>query len=57
MCIRDRVLFEYEYKKNEISYSFDQYYIKKSRNEVEIYVEDMVGNINILKTLFYRKAN
>ena len=51
------VLFEYEYKKNEISYSFDQYYIKKSRNEVEIYVEDMVGNINILKTSFYRKAN
>jgi hypothetical protein len=44
-------------KKNEISYSFDQYYIKKSRNEVEIYVEDMVGNINILKTSFYRKAN
>ena len=51
------VLFEYEYKKDEISYSFDQYYIKKSRNEVEIYVEDMVGNINILKTSFYRKAN
>ena len=51
------VLFEYEYKKNEISYSFDQYYIKKSRNEVEIYVEDMVGNINVLKTSFYRKAN
>ena len=51
------VLFEYEYKKNEISYSFDQYYIKKSRNELEIYVEDMVGNINILKTSFYRKAN
>ena len=51
------VLFEYEYKKDEISYSFDQYYIEKSRNEVEIYVEDMVGNINILKTSFYRKAN
>ena len=51
------VLFEYEYKKDEISYSFDQYYIKKSRNEVEIYVEDMVGNINVLKTSFYRKAN
>ena len=51
------VLFEYEYKKNQISYEFDKYYIKKSMNEVEITVEDMVGNEKIFKSVFYRKTN
>lgn len=51
------VLFEYEYKKNEISYSFDQYYQKTSKNDVEIKVEDMVGNIKFFRTTFYRKTN
>ena len=51
------VLFEYEYKKNQISYEFDKYYIKKSMNEVEITVEDMVGNKKIFKSVFYRKTN
>ena len=48
------VLFEYEQKKDELTYIFDEYYIKKSKNNVEIVVEDMVGNIKILKTIFYR---
>jgi murein DD-endopeptidase MepM/ murein hydrolase activator NlpD len=51
------VLFEYEYKKNQISYEFDKYYTKKSMNEVEITVEDMVGNEKIFKSIFYRKTN
>ena len=51
------VLFEYEYKKNQISYEFDKYYTKKSMNEVEITVEDMVGNEKIFKSVFYRKTN
>ena len=51
------VLFEYEYKRNEISYEFDKYYINKPNNEVEITVEDMVGNISIYKSIFYRKSN
>ena len=51
------VLFEYEYKKNQISYEFDKYYTKKSMNEVEITVEDMVGNKKIFKSVFYRKTN
>jgi|TARA_B110000259_G_scaffold70568_1_gene83200 hypothetical protein len=51
------VLFEYEYKKNELSYKFDEYYKKSSKNEVEILVEDMVGNIQIFKSTFYKKTN
>jgi len=51
------VLFEYEYKRNEISYEFDKYYINKPNNEVEITVEDMVGNISIYKSVFYKKSN
>ena len=51
------VLFEYEYKKDEISYEFDEYYINQPKNEVEITVEDMVGNISIYKSIFYRKSN
>ena len=33
------MLFEYEYKKNQLSYEFDSKYLKKSKNEVEIEVE------------------
>ena len=51
------VLFEYEYKKNEIFYEFDKYYNKKAKNELEVTVEDMVGNISIFKSVFYRKFN
>jgi len=51
------VLFEYEYKNNQISYEFDKYYTKKSMNEIEIIVEDMVGNKKIFKSIFYRKTN
>jgi|TARA_B110000503_G_scaffold112421_1_gene168519 hypothetical protein len=48
------MLFEYEYKKNLISYEFDSYYLSKSKNEVEIEVEDMVGNTLIKTFTFYR---
>lgn len=51
------MLFEYEYKKDEISYMFDKYYEPKLKNEVEITVEDMVGNKSILKTIFYKNLN
>ena len=50
-------LFEYEYKKDEISYMFDKYYEPKLKNEVEITVEDMVGNKSVLKTIFYKNLN
>ena len=51
------VLFEYEYKKDELSYKFDKYYDLNTKNEVVIYVEDMVGNKSIYKSIFYRKSN
>ena len=51
------MLFEYEYKKDEISYMFDKYYEPKLKNEVEITVEDMVGNKSVLKTIFYKNLN
>ena len=48
------MLFEYEYKKNLISYEFDSFYLSKSKNEVEIEVEDMVGNTLTKTFTFYR---
>jgi len=51
------VLFEYEYKKDELSYKFDKYCDLNTKNEVVIYVEDMVGNKSIYKSIFYRKSN
>jgi hypothetical protein len=51
------MLFEYEYKKNQLSYEFDSKYLKKSKNEVEIEVEDMAGNTIIKTYTFYRKTN
>ena len=48
------MLFEYEYKKNLISYEFDSFYLSKSKNEVEIELEDMVGNTLIKTFTFYR---
>jgi hypothetical protein len=51
------VLFEYEYKSNQIHYQFDDFYIRSSKNDVEIMVEDMVGNITKLNSTFYKKTN
>ncbi|MGY8948740.1 MAG: peptidoglycan DD-metalloendopeptidase family protein [Flavobacteriales bacterium] len=48
------MLFEYEYKKNQISYEFDSNYLSKSKNEVEIEIEDMAGNSFIKTYTFYR---
>ncbi|MDA9593921.1 M23 family peptidase, partial [Flavobacteriaceae bacterium] len=49
------VLFEYEYKSNQIHYQFDDFYIRSSKNDVEIIVEDMVGNITKFNSTFFRK--
>jgi len=38
------ILFEYEYKKDELFYKFDSYFTNKKENKIEITVEDMVGN-------------
>ncbi len=49
------MLFEYEYKKNELVYNFDSYFENKVDNEIFIRVEDMVGNRTEKTFNFYRK--
>jgi hypothetical protein len=44
---------------NQIKFitQFDDFYIRSSKNDVEIIVEDMVGNITKLNSTFYKKTN
>lgn len=49
------MLFEYEYKKNELVYNFDSYFENKVDNEIFIRIEDMVGNKTEKTFNFYRK--
>jgi len=48
------ILFEYEYKKNELFYRFDSYFKNNRENKIEIIVEDMVGNKTEKIFTFYR---
>ena len=48
------MLFEYEYKKNELFYNFDSYFENKRENLLEVIVEDMAGNKTIKKYTFFR---
>ena len=48
------MLFEYEYKKNELFYNFDSYFINKKKNLIEVSVEDMAGNKSQKNFIFYR---
>lgn len=48
------ILFEYEYKKNELFYRFDSYFKNNRENKIEITVEDMVGNKTEKIFTFYR---
>ncbi len=48
------MLFEYEYKKNQLEYNFDSYFENKVQNEIIIKIEDMVGNISEKKFNFYK---
>ncbi len=49
------MLFEYEYKKNELKYKFDSFFENKVENKMKVIVEDMVGNITEQKFKFYKK--
>jgi len=49
------MLFEYEYKKNELVYNFDSYFENNVDNEIFIRIEDMVGNKTEKIFNFYRK--
>ena len=48
------MLFEYEYKKNELFYNFDSYFINKKKNSIEVSVEDMAGNKSQKNFTFFR---
>lgn len=48
------MLFEYEYKKNELFYNFDSYFENKRENLLEVIVEDMAGNKTTKKYTFFR---
>lgn len=51
------VLFEYETKKNEITFWFDDYfYLEGSKHLLEINVIDQVGNVATHKLTFFRKV-
>ena len=49
------MLFEYEYKKNELVYNFDSYFENNVDNKIFIRIEDMVGNRTEKIFNFYRK--
>lgn len=48
------MLFEYEYKRNELFYKFDSYFINKKKNLIEVSIEDMAGNKSQKNFIFYR---
>jgi hypothetical protein len=48
------MLFEYEYKKNELFYNFDSYFENKRKNLLEVIVEDMTGNKTTKNYTFFR---
>ena len=49
------VLFEYEPKRKILTYDFFDKYSKKLKHNLELEVEDNVGNKKIYKTTFFRK--
>ena len=48
------MLFEYEYKRNELFYKFDSYFTNKKKNLIEVSIEDMAGNKSQKNFMFYR---
>ena len=51
------VLFEYEPKRNLLTYDFSDKVFEQAKHELELEVEDNVGNKSIYKTIFFRKYN
>lgn len=51
------VLFEYEPKRNLLTYDFSDKVFETAKHELELEVEDNVGNKSIYKTTFFRKYN
>ena len=51
------VLFEYEPKRKLLTYDFSDNVFEKAKHELELEIEDNVGNKSIYKTIFFRKYN
>ncbi len=51
------VLFEYEPKRNLLTYDFSDKTFELAKHELELEVEDNVGNKSVYKTTFFRKYN
>ena len=51
------VLFEYEPKRKLLTYDFSDKVFTQTKHELELEVEDNVGNKSVYKTIFYRKYN
>lgn len=49
------ILFEYEYKKNLLTYNFDDGISVSGENTLQLIVTDNVGNSSTFKTTFFRK--
>jgi hypothetical protein len=50
------VLFEYEYKKKSLTFTFDDYPLEGTKHFIEITVKDKVGNSSQYNAVFYRKT-
>lgn len=51
------ILFEYEPKREELTYQFSDKIFKSAKHELRLEVEDNAGNQAIYETTFYRKYN
>ncbi|XMO85766.1 M23 family metallopeptidase [Algibacter sp. AS12] len=49
------ILMEYEYKKNMLTYDFNDSIITDTKNNLKVIVTDNVGNNSTFETFFYRK--
>lgn len=49
------VLFEYEHKNQTLTFDFSDQKFDKSKHDLEIIVEDNVGNKKVFNSFFYRK--
>jgi hypothetical protein len=50
------ILFDYDYKKNRITYEFDNEFLTDGRNEFKLEVTDNVGNSTTFETHFFRNT-
>ncbi len=51
------ILFEYDPKRNLLTYDFSDKTFKLAKHELEIEVEDNVGNKSVYKATFFKKYN